>query len=286
VKFHPTIRQETIQIQGNWNNQNNLRHLNGQYTTMSSNLASLVTQGNFFRFYIQPPPMMKPGDTIPNVTLEVTGYKNLAWNPLQAQSMYLRIYPNGGLVPTVIHEIPFPVGASNAATYHAVIPELIPLKGHWSYSDLTNSLWELRVIGLHQPSQHYHIDHFNMTGGMMMSPYRTETVLEWQGIPSGYGMHTFEMRYRVTDQRTAGEAFLVQMLNSATQDWLTLTSMTYADGDWVDVAIDAGDIAVAAASWLKPQFRIVDTQDDDYFSPEDQDLFEVEFIRIRSHLQG
>jgi hypothetical protein len=285
LKVHPTIDPGSIQIKGNWNSPLNLRQLNGQYTTMPSNSASLL-HGNYMRFKLLPPALMRTGDVLPNVTLQVTGYKDLAWSALSPQSLYLRIYPNGSAVPIITQELALPVGLANVKTLEITLDSILhPLPGGWSYGDITTSTWELTVLGLHQSSQKWSIDHFNMTGEIEVAPYRHETTFSWQGIPAAYEGHSMELIYRVPAAMSADEKFLLQVQENG--GWLTLAELAYTTGAWETLVIplDAPPAAGPSPRHWEPFFRVVDTRADDYHG-DDQDTIEIQYWAIHSELGG
>lgn len=296
VMVHPTVIEDTIDVEG-WNNPKRLLKLDGDFTGMPSRSSSLPAN-NWFHFQIDPPERMKPDETLPNITLEVTGYRERDNSLLYPQDLYLNVYPNksavGTLAPLVSKKVVLPVGsdASASQTVEIVLEELVALTGEWTYDQIVDSFWELTVFGVHQPSQAYHIDHFNMTGGLMMSQgYRLDVELDWQDIPFQYSDHEVHLKYSL-DGQTVDEGFLLLVRDRdgvlGGGDWMEVHNMTDTGGAWLDLTFTTAE---APDGSLHPvpnrlQFRIMDTIITDNWEPEDQDTLQIEHLYVTSRLQG
>lgn len=293
MSVHPVINQSSIVIYNNWNQPNHLLKLDGTYTVMSSNQNALP-DNNCHRFMVDPPERMREGDTLPNVTLEITGYKDLATTV--DQTMWLYVYndqPMGSQCPWedpwIMEPFDLPVGKDQADTIQIVLEEFHPGSGEWTYQDIVDSRWELKLMGDHQPSQKWNIDHFNMTGSMMVAQaYRLNVTFEWPEIPGIYEEHSLHLRYRI-DPATLDEGFLLQARDVDGYveggEWWELYNMTDTGGAWVSVDLDvfAGvDPPPLPDSSKRLEFRAWDTDHYDNWEPEDEDRVQVELFRMIS----
>lgn len=284
LEVHPVINQSTIVDEG-WNNPNRILNLDGTYTGMPSRASSLPDK-NWFRFEVDPPERMRPGDSMPNVTLEVTGYKDNEDN----QVMYVRVYMDDTWENPAIEEL-VPLPLDDPETVEVILDELVEGQGNWTYEDIADSYWELAVYGDHNSNQEWNVDHFNMTGSMMMAQaYRMNVTFDWPDIPSIYGEHTLHLRYRV-DPATEGEGFLLQVRDrdgfKADGAWMTvhnLTDTTLEPDGWrsVETQVTADGLETLPN---RMEWRLWDTDHFDNWEPEDEDTVQVELFRVESRLQ-
>ncbi len=289
MEVHPQINQSSIEVEG-WNNPTNLLNLDGTYTDMPSRSSSLP-DNNWFRFRLEPPERMRPGDSMPNITLEVTGFRDLEWNPDKPQEMYLRVYGNDTWEdPLIDEEVNLTVGVSE--TEELVLQEFVEGNDNWTYEEIVDSHWELAVRGTHHPSQKWNVDHFNMTGSMMMAQaYRANVTYDWPEIPSIYGDHTLHLRYRI-DPATENEGFLLQMRDRDAfvggGEWMTVHNMTDTTGEpdgWRTVETQTTEDGSESLP-DRMEWRLWDTDHYDNWEPEDEDTVQIELFRVESTLQS
>lgn len=285
VEVHPQINQTSIEVEG-WNNPTNILQLNGEYTRMPSRASSLP-DGNWFRFEVHPPERMRPGESMPNVSLEVTGFKANEDN----QAMYLRIYQNDTWEhPAIEEEVLLPLNVPETVT--VVLEELEAGQGNWTYEDIVGSHWELAVNGDHNNNQEWNVDHFNMTGSMVMAQaYRANVTFDWPDIPSIYGDHTLHLRYRI-DPATEDEGFWLQVRDRdgfvGGGEWMTVHNMTDTTAEpdgWRTVETqtteDGSETFPERMEW-----RLWDTDHFDNWEPEDKDTVQISLFRVESTLQS
>jgi hypothetical protein len=303
VSVHPTVNSTSIKV-ANWNRQYDLLKLDGSYTNKPSRSSSLP-DNNYFYFKLDPPERMGPHDTIPNLTLEVTGYKNLVYSVLHPQNIYLRVFENQTEYEAKNHTIEEVVFLPTLIpqTVEVVLEGLHSADEPWTYDQIVDSVWELRLNGAHYPSQHYYIDHFNMTGSMLMAQgYRLNLTLDWQNIPPQYGDHEIHLRYKL-DPATPEEGFHLKVRDLdgviADGDWMLVHNMTDTMGEpgycmgwddgWCSITVDSWDLWGQNETWWipnKPEFWIVDSIINDNWIPIDQDRLFIDHLYIDSRLSS
>lgn len=287
MTVHPEINQSTVEVH-RWNKEDNLLNLDGTYTEMPSRSASLP-DNNWFHFRVEPPERMRPGDDLPNVTLEITGYKNVE----DDQTMYLRVFKDDTWAdPVIDREVALPT--SDPDLVEIVLDEYELGQGNWTYDNITESHWELAVTGPHNSNQAWNVDHFNMTGSIMTAQaYRLNLSFDWPGIPDVYQDHELLLEYRL-DPATVDEGFRLEVRDrdGLIDDgkWMLVHNMTdttaQPDG-WSTGAYPEAEGSLGPEPLPnRMELRVVDTDQTDNWIPEDEDTVEIRLLRVKSQLGG
>lgn len=288
----PSIREDSVTT--NWLASGDFEELFNEYQYQSS--ASLTPR--YVRWYVDPPPIMQPGDELSNVTVDLTAWRNFDPATLRPENLYLRVWYDNVLTPDI--EILVPLTSSEDwepgtewenKNLTIELPNGPSGNLNWTYDEIINSQFEFLVkkegIG-HNSGFRIWADMFEMSGGLMsFAGYRIDATFEWQNVPPVYTDHKLQLRYNVTDA-TPEEGFHLYVRDAqvAGSPWSLLYNMTttWGHGEWREAIIEEDEHGQPLPN--HPEFRIVDSIHLDNWPVLDQDSVRIDLMRLISRLPG
>lgn len=276
----PVIDESSFEVV-KWNHPRNLTEQDDQTAKFPNNEA----QVNHIQWRLDAPERMQADDILFDTSLLVVAHHEYEDPPEQEQDLVLNIYYPADADEPWHTQVIGPLQRTPSEHEFPLLEGPTGMEG-WTREDIEDTLWELTVIGDHNPDRTIHVDAVQMTGDLWThAPWEMDVVIEWEQISGLYEHHGLMLDYRI-DPGTPGEQFELWVRESGpggNASWWRLTGLEDTNGEWATFTMD---LELVGDQVKELEFRLLDTHDADVRTPEDGDVVMIDRMRVTSRLPG